>query len=204
MAGRLEPALQRRLLAQGIRALAPERALRHLDLALRSSAAQVAVLPLDRERLASRFAATGVPPLLADIIAPTPASPTTDPKHGLREQLIATAPGERADRLVQALREFAAQVLGTRPATIDPRRPLGELGLDSLMAVDLQNTMASALGVPLAPTVLLEHPTLAALARFILGQLGLADAAEPASEPAADAATRALRRELAALEAVMA
>ena len=94
-------------------------------------------------------------------------------------------------------------MLGTRPAAIDPRRPLGELGLDSLMAVDLQNTVAGALAVTLAPTVLLEHPTLAALGKFILAQLGLAEV-EASTTVTRDAASEALRRELAALEAVMA
>ncbi|MBK9755982.1 MAG: SDR family NAD(P)-dependent oxidoreductase [Nannocystis sp.] len=202
MAGRLDPALQRRLLAQGIRPLEPARALQHLGLALRSSAAQVAVLPLDRARLASRFAAGPVPPLLAGIVAqPAPAAA---PASGLRDSLLATAPAQRSERLVGALRELAAQVLGTRPATVDPRRPLSELGLDSLMAVDLQNTVASALGVTLAPTVLLEHPTLTALASAVLRQLGLAEVDTPAATPAPDAATLALQRELAALEAVMA
>lgn len=204
MAGRLDPALQRRLLAQGLRALEPERALRHLDHALRSSAAQVAVLPLDRERLAARFAATGVPPLLAAIVEAPQAVTRPATASGLRDLLGALAPGERDERLIQALREFAAQVLGTRPATVDPRRPLSELGLDSLMAVDLQNTVASALGVTLAPTVLLEHPTLAALASFVLTQLGLGEAGAAPTRPAPDAATLALQRELAALEAVMA
>jgi aryl carrier-like protein len=202
MAGRLDPALQRRLLAQGIRPLEAARALQHLDLALRSSAAQVAVLPLDRARLASRFAAGPVPPLLAGIVA-QPA-PTAAPASGLRDSLLATAPAQRSERLVGALRELAAQVLGTRPATVDPRRPLSELGLDSLMAVDLQNTVASALGVTLAPTVLLEHPTLTALASAMLRQIGLAEVETPAATPAPDAATLALQRELAALEAVMA
>ena len=65
---RLDPALQRRLLAQGIRPLEPARALLHLDHALRCPSAQIAVLPLDRARLATRFTA-GVPPLFSAILA---------------------------------------------------------------------------------------------------------------------------------------
>ena len=203
MAGRLDPALQRRLLAQGIRPLEPARALLHLDLVLRSSAAQVAVLPFDRARLASRFAGAPAPALLAKIVGPGEPAGTSVGAPDLRAALAATPEGERAARLVAELREQAAKVLAARPAAIDPRRPLSDLGLDSLMAVDLQNTLSAALGVKLAPTVLLEHPTLEALARHLLAELGLA-AEAPRAPAADDAAAQALRSELAALEALIA
>ena len=197
MAARLDPALQRRLLTQGIRALDPARALLHLGHALRSPAAQIAVLPLDLPRLTARFAAA-VPPLFSIILTPT-TTPTTTTT--LRNTLAAAPANTRLDLLTRELRQYAAQVLGSRPAAIDPRRPLSDLGLDSLMAVDLQNTVTRTLGLTLPPTVLLEHPTLAALAQHLLPRLGL-DEPEPSVLP--DAATLALHRELAALEALMA
>jgi polyketide synthase 12 len=209
MAARLDPTLQRRLLAQGIRPLAPDRGLRHLDAALRSAAAQVVVLPFDRERLAERLAGGPVPSLLRGLVAQPDPTPAVTRTAGLRAAIAGTPPAERRAGLISALRRSAAEVLGAHPTAVDPRRPLSDLGLDSLMTVDLQATLNSALGLTLAPTVLLEHPTLVLLATFILRELGLAEHDAPATDApdttdTTDAAASQLRQELAALEALMA
>ena len=55
---------------------------------------------------------------------------------------------------------------------LDPRTPLGDLGLDSLLAVELRNVIGTALGRTLPATLLFDHPTLDALADHLLAQLG--------------------------------
>ncbi len=63
----------------------------------------------------------------------------------------------------------ALKVLGLDAGSaLDPQRPLNELGLDSLMAVELRNALSLALGRPLPATLLFDYPTLDALA----GHLG--------------------------------
>jgi len=55
---------------------------------------------------------------------------------------------------------------------VDVRAPFSRYGLDSLGAGRLLAQLATALGRPLSPTLLWEHPTIDALARHLSGEAG--------------------------------
>ena len=50
------------------------------------------------------------------------------------------------------------------------RRPLGTMGLDSLMAIELRNRLTSLLGRPLSATLTFNYPTVEALAAFLVAE----------------------------------
>ena len=54
------------------------------------------------------------------------------------------------------------------PGMIDPGRPLTDLGLDSLMAVELRNSVASMVETSLPATLLFNYPSLDALTAYLL------------------------------------
>ena len=111
-------------------------------------------------------------------------------------------PAEQRTRLLDALRTATARVLGVGSAAdVDPGRPLRDLGLDSLMAVDLLNALAHATGRDLPPTLLYNYSTLDALVGYLLdGEDGAQAEPEPAGDLPAD---EALAAELAALESLL-
>ena len=54
---------------------------------------------------------------------------------------------------------------------IDANAPLMSAGLDSLSAVDFVSTLATKLGLEIAPTALFDHPTINSLASFLSSEL---------------------------------
>ncbi|MFJ5841393.1 type I polyketide synthase [Streptomyces shenzhenensis] len=63
--------------------------------------------------------------------------------------------------------EVAAAVGHADASQIDADRPLGELGFDSLMSVQLRNRLSAETGVQLPATLVFDYPTSAALARHL-------------------------------------
>jgi acyl-CoA synthetase (AMP-forming)/AMP-acid ligase II/acyl carrier protein len=70
-----------------------------------------------------------------------------------------------AAELEQLVKQALAAQLDIRPAELDLHRPLAELGLESLQAAELSQTLAEALGVQASTTLLFNFPTAAALVR---------------------------------------
>ena len=100
----------------------------------------------------------------------------------VREALRAARPEERGDILRDYMRHQVARVLGTAAAKLDLTRPLNQMGFDSLMAVELKNHIDTDLALSLPTGVLMEEPTVEALATAVLDLIeGRAPAANSAS-----------------------
>jgi len=85
-----------------------------------------------------------------------------------RDALHAADPTRREAILRELAVSEAAKILGIDSSrTIDPRQPLQELGLDSLMAVQFRNTLASSTGVDLPPTLLYNYPSINQLVDYL-------------------------------------
>jgi amino acid adenylation domain-containing protein len=104
-----------------------------------------------------------------------------------REALAALPAGERGPALVTALRERVGRVARISPSRLDADRPLTALGLDSLMAIELENELEEALGTHLPLTRLLDGATLADLAGDLLVALEAPAGEEPVTPAAAEA-----------------
>ena len=83
-------------------------------------------------------------------------------------ELLSTTREDRHDRLVEFVREHVVQVLRlARGRVVDRRHRLMDLGLDSLMAVELRNRLGRGLNVPVPATVVFDYPTIDAVAGFL-------------------------------------
>ncbi len=101
-----------------------------------------------------------------------PAAPVATEEKGLTALLAATPADARRGVLLERVRRRVRAVLGLpQGAPLDPQRPLGDMGLDSLLAVELKNALGSELDRRLPATLLFDYPTLAALTDHLLLQL---------------------------------
>ena len=115
--------------------------------------------------------------------------------------MLAAKPGERRGLLQAQLAQRVTALLGfPAGARLEARRPLRDLGLDSLLSVSFRNQLAAAFGLDLPATVLFDHPTLEALSLHLLALLGEPPAPEPAERALGERALGELdETELAAL-----
>jgi acyl transferase domain-containing protein/SAM-dependent methyltransferase len=116
--------------------------------------------------------------------------------HAAAARLRAALPAERHQVLVEFVTEQVAGVLRLDPGAVGPRERLMDLGLDSLMAVELRTRLALGLDLPrgLPATLVFDHPTVEAIARHLLPE-ALGDdrpAADGPADAAADAAPSAI------------
>ncbi len=87
---------------------------------------------------------------------------------GLQETLRDAPASRRRTLLVRNLRDLVARVFGLDTSEVDVGRPLREIGLDSLLAVELRNAVARAASKTLPATLLFDYPTVDALADHLL------------------------------------
>jgi acyl carrier protein len=103
-------------------------------------------------------------------VVPAPAGTSTAAE--LVERLARTVADRRPAILLDEVRRRACIVLGLAPDhLIDPDRPLSDLGLDSLMAVEIRNALSSAIGKPLPSTLIFSYPSTAAIAEYLASQM---------------------------------
>ncbi len=171
-----------RLESLGITRFAPDEGLRLLERALAAGRPHVAAMKVDWSRLFAADPAAKLSPLLAELLAEVaPAAEPAAEAGRIARSLAAWPADEQVARLTTEFAALIAAVLRMNPADVSPRSPLADLGVDSLVAIEIKNRLQrdAAIDVPL--TRLLESPTLAQLAAEWLPQVKLAAmAATPA------------------------
>lgn len=161
---------------QGLRAFSAAEGLEALGQLLHRNdlPPQVAVFPADWSKFqASRKSPAQARFTSALAIAPSGEEASTTPTADLRTTLLALDPRQRCARLEAYLQQQIAQVLKLSAARITPHKPLGTLGLDSLMTIELRNRLEAALGVALPATFVWNYPTIAEMAPFLAEKMSL-------------------------------
>ncbi|WP_395310970.1 beta-ketoacyl synthase N-terminal-like domain-containing protein [Mycobacterium sp. AMU20-3851] len=147
------------LSALGMGTVGADDAMRALDLAVRADQPHIVVLPVTAD-------AASVP-MLADI-----APRDDDDVDGSGLSGLAVPVGrddvDIAEWVGDLVVATVAAELGLAEDGVDPRLPLAEIGVDSIMTVALRKQLERKTGLALPPTLLWEHPTAAAVTTRIV------------------------------------
>jgi acyl transferase domain-containing protein/acyl carrier protein len=156
----------------GLPPMESAKALRWLSRLTASPRANVMIADVDWKTLKTVYETRRVRPMLA-------ALGTTPATSGLSASmpLIPAIAGEAHEKYIeQSVISASAKVLGFRAGEFPPTDvPLTDLGLDSLMAVDLRNRLQSLFGRELPPTIVFDYPTIAGLTGMLETMLWAAD-----------------------------
>ncbi|HEX4036861.1 MAG TPA: type I polyketide synthase [Acidobacteriaceae bacterium] len=174
----------RRRVLPGLRPMTAERCFAALEQAIRMKRPQLAIADADWGQW------SGGQRLMSELAGHEAATAAADAGGSeILRTLEEAAPARRRRILIDYMREAVTRLLGleTSGRYIDETQPLLRLGMDSLMALEFRNLLASALGRSLGATLVFDHPTLGDLADFLGGTFARRD--EP---QAADAALEEL------------
>ena len=175
--------IARQLEASGSGWIDPQQGIRAFDRLVSRDIASATVVALDWQVF--RDAVDNHPPLLEELISSTcdAGSDAADEPGDLLSGLRSAAVDERVKLLTSFLQREVQAVLRL-PGAPEPAVGFFDLGMDSLMAVELRNRLNRAFaGEYTAPnTVVFDYPDITTLAAHLAGELG-----ESSSEPAAPA-----------------
>ena len=173
MAAAVDEQHQRRWSAMGLAMIAPDDGVRMLrDVIYSGQRPQLAAVPLVRSRMPK-----DVPPFFSEIVlAETDRKSSGAAPGDVRRRLIEESPDGRAALVTEYLAAQLTRILALGSThKFDPRRSIVELGMDSLMAMELRNRLLTGMDVRISVTDLLEGPSTQELSMRILELIALQD-----------------------------
>ncbi len=196
----------------GVFTMTPETGVAVLEQALAGQHTRQVAVSIDRQVLRDLFAVRG----RQSLFSPPPEASAGDPTEtasfkssaptALWVELVALGADERIARLSTWLQTAVAATLRLGADQLPgATRGFFEMGMDSLMAIEIKNRLQTELGVPLRATVVFNYPNIGALAAYLASLLPATPATgagddEELGTLSTDELTALLEDELAALE----
>jgi acyl carrier protein len=171
MAAELERYDRQRFQSKGLLDISPEDGFETLTAALSSTAGQSVALSVNWRQFARQFSGAKKA-FFSDIISglgqPVKESKDLGKDFDLQRRLAEAPPEQTLDLLIGHVEHQAASILGlSSNKRIDRLQPLKEMGLDSLLAVELSNALGASIGKPLPATLLFDYPSIQEVASYV-------------------------------------
>ena len=162
--------IAKHLEASGIRGFTTSQALDVMERLMLRKKTQVGVMDIDWQQWASAFSSYASPRF--SLLAPSniAAGSTGVDYRRVGDLLTAVQPGERQAIVISHLREQIAKVLGMSATKLDLDQPINNMGLDSLMMVELKNRIEKEAFISLSTVELMVGPSIRELSKVLLDQ----------------------------------
>ncbi|MCP4347108.1 MAG: SDR family NAD(P)-dependent oxidoreductase [Desulfobacterales bacterium] len=162
-----------RMIARGMTPIEPEKGLQALEQVLNTDLIQAGILPADWTVLKKQFYGVADSSLLSELLPESETRDKTEQQSSaLLEKLLKTPPAQRRNILIGYVREEAASVLGLDSSGLpDPKQGFFDMGMDSLMAVELKNRLEAGVKISLPATLLFESSTANDLADYLIREV---------------------------------
>ncbi|MBE9062456.1 aminotransferase class I/II-fold pyridoxal phosphate-dependent enzyme, partial [cf. Phormidesmis sp. LEGE 11477] len=178
MVAELDERSQNRMAEQGLTQIPPAVGLDLMSQLMQQAKAQVGVIPIDWATFMASASgqASGANSRLLSALQPTESLQKPLVRSSVLKQLAKSEKGDRAPILSDYLRTQLAKVMGFSAAeAIDPNEQFGDLGMDSLMAVEFSNRLQKNLNHPIPQTLAFDYPTVSALANYLSQEIVVDD-----------------------------
>jgi acyl carrier protein len=176
MAAALDAQNWKRWAAHGINFITPKEGVQILGQLLSQNKTNVAVLPIDWTIFKQQAGEAQNQSLFQELtrtVGLTHASveaSSAEPK--LLQQLLNLPPVEQHQKLLEHVQEQVGKVLGLDPTQLtDLHQGFTDLGMDSLMAVEISKRLQSSVGKILPPTLAFEYATIEALTGYLAAEV---------------------------------
>ena len=170
------------LTAIGLQEMPPDKGFAAMRQLLATRATQATVARADWDRFKKVCESSRPRPLLEQI-EPRPkvdAPPQTDERPELLQDLSDAPASECTNILTTHIQEKVAGILALGPSELpDPELGFFEMGVDSLMAVELHSQLESALGRSLSSTLVFDFPSIRALAAHLAAEVAVGAGGTP-------------------------
>jgi acyl transferase domain-containing protein/NADPH:quinone reductase-like Zn-dependent oxidoreductase/acyl carrier protein/SAM-dependent methyltransferase len=161
------------LARQGTGALSPAEVTSLMESFLTAHATQVAAIRVDWAKWRQSFRGMQDNPLVERIFAGgVEATESGGGGTDWRAKIQAASAEDRNGVIGEAVRDVVGSVLRVKPDSLREDQPLTDLGLDSLMGVEIETMLESAIGVALPPTSLMRARTIGQIANLLAEQMG--------------------------------
>ncbi|PPS43906.1 type I polyketide synthase [Chroococcidiopsis sp. TS-821] len=171
MAANLNNRDQARFTAQGVEPIPTQQGMQVLGWLAQQNKTQVGVLPVNWSQFLKQFPHVAAPFLesFAAAIAEPSAPP---PTNSFLQQLETTPLSDRRNLLIAHVQTEVARVMRLDASQLpDPQQGFFDLGMDSLMLVELKNRLENTLGTSLPTTLPFDYPTVAALVDYLVQEV---------------------------------
>jgi acyl transferase domain-containing protein/NADPH:quinone reductase-like Zn-dependent oxidoreductase/short-subunit dehydrogenase/SAM-dependent methyltransferase/acyl carrier protein len=154
-----------RMKQRGVGSITPEAGIEILEYLMGKSVRQVGVAPIDWSIFSQKENT-----FFADFYTQTSTASVVE-NSPLMQELKSLELNQRVAVLSNYLQKEISKVLGLSASLPDTQMGFFDMGMDSLMMVELRSQLEKSLNQQISSTVLFEHPTISALARYLANEI---------------------------------